>query len=292
MSDAVRTGSGPTSSDAIAVDFCDAESGLFGHVQVELMPGAGVARATGLLFDHADAVAAAADESALESPGDWSSVAAGGVEIGSADGATTARLDSPAASFEIALSRLHGAAFDPDSGAGLVAGASREVAAGRVSGEVRWDRRTTRIECLGSFTRTWGEIDWSGLAAMRSVAAVFEDDSLLAIWSARQRRAQGHDEEGLSAALVDERGEAPLERVLLSTEYDEGHRHRRANVEILQPAPDEEEDPRRPLRAGGKVVCGTSLEVADLRVDVAFFRWSMEGTPGLGRYEVVRPASA
>ncbi len=288
MSIEVRSGPGEAFSDAIAIDFADSESGLFGLVQVELFPATGRARAIGLLFDHAETVAAVAEEAVLESASDWEAAALAGARIRPTGDGAAARLQADGTSFEIDFAELRGASFGSDAGAGLVAGASQEVAAGRVTGEVSWDRRSTPIDCFGRATRTWGAIDWDNLAYVRSIGSVFADGSLLAIWTARPARAQGHDEEGLSAAVVDERGEAEIERALVSTEYDAEGRHRRANVEILQPGPEEEEDPRRPLRAGGRIVCGTSVETAGLRTDVAFFRWSMEGTAGLGRYDVVR----
>ena len=41
------------------------------------------------------------------------------------------------------------------------------------------------------------------------------------------------------------------------------------------------------MRGGGTLICGVTLEVEGRRIDTAFFRWSIDGRPGLGRYEIV-----
>jgi hypothetical protein len=38
------------------------------------------------------------------------------------------------------------------------------------------------------------------------------------------------------------------------------------------------------------VVTGSTLELGALRLDVAFFRWHVEGRAGVGRYDVIRHA--
>ena len=41
-------------------------------------------------------------------------------------------------------------------------------------------------------------------------------------------------------------------------------------------------------RAAGEVVCGTTVDLGELRLDSAFFAWRMEGRTGTGRYDVMR----
>ena len=51
--------------------------------------------------------------------------------------------------------------------------------------------------------------------------------------------------------------------------------------------------PRRttyPRRGAGEVTCGTSLDLGRLRLDCAFFAWTLEGREGIGRYDVLRRA--
>ena len=51
---------------------------------------------------------------------------------------------------------------------------------------------------------------------------------------------------------------------------------------------DEEGDFAR--RAAGEVLCGTSIDLGDQRLESAFFQWRMEGRTGVGRYDVLRRA--
>jgi hypothetical protein len=43
-----------------------------------------------------------------------------------------------------------------------------------------------------------------------------------------------------------------------------------------------------PLRGIGQVVAGSTLELGALRLDVAFFRWHIEGRDAVGRYDIIR----
>src|SRR2546421_693228 len=111
----------------------------------------------------------------------------------------------------------------------------------------------------------------------------------------RPAGTDGHEDEAVSAVLVEtdpahpeEAPEShPVSRPRLSTTYDgEGHQ-RRAGLELWV-----DEEDQLPRRAGGTAVCGTTLDLGRLRLDTAFFSWSMEGHTGLGRYDVVRRAGA
>ena len=41
-------------------------------------------------------------------------------------------------------------------------------------------------------------------------------------------------------------------------------------------------------RMAGEVLCGTSIDLGEQRLDSAFFGWRMEGREGVGRYDVLR----
>jgi hypothetical protein len=79
----------------------------------------------------------------------------------------------------------------------------------------------------------------------------------------------------------------PVAEPLLSTTYDDEDRQHTAGLELWVG-----EDDGYPLRAAGQVLCGTTLDLGTLRMDCAFFRWQMEGRRGVGRYDVVRRATA
>jgi hypothetical protein len=38
------------------------------------------------------------------------------------------------------------------------------------------------------------------------------------------------------------------------------------------------------------VLCGSSVELGQLRLDCAFFVWQLDGREGIGRYDMVRRA--
>jgi hypothetical protein len=126
----------------------------------------------------------------------------------------------------------------------------------------------------------------------RSIAVVLADGALLAVSALAPEGAAGHGDEEISAVLAEpddpaaERpGETRFGDALLSTEYDAERRQRRANLELWP----QDDSAEAPLRGAGTVICGATLEVDDHRIDVAFFRWSIDGRPGLGRYEIVSP---
>lgn len=136
-------------------------------------------------------------------------------------------------------------------------------------------------------------------SARRSIAVILADGALLAVSAVRPAGAEGHGDEETAGVLAepkrpsvndgedaDEPREIRFGEVLLSTQYDSERRQRRATLE-LWPQSDSGEPP---MRGAGAVICGTTVEGDGGRVDTAFFRWSLEGRPGLGRYEIVSPA--
>ncbi len=121
----------------------------------------------------------------------------------------------------------------------------------------------------------------------RSIAVAFSDGGILALRAVRPAGGEAHAEEKVLAVLAEPDLEPTrFEETLLSTQYDGEGRQVRATLELW---PEQDSAPRPARRAAGTIVCGTSLDLAERRLDVAIFRWSMEGKPGLGRYEVLSP---
>jgi hypothetical protein len=145
-----------------------------------------------------------------------------------------------------------------------------------------------RLDCLGQRGHGWGAARWEDLELARTVSAWWDEAHALTLSALRPTGAAAHDEEALSAFLVDD-GEEPqvlaVAEPRLSTTYDAEGRQRRAGLELWVG-----EDDELPRRAAGRVACGTSLELGRLRLDCAFFHWRMEGRDGVGRYDVVRRA--
>ena len=69
----------------------------------------------------------------------------------------------------------------------------------------------------------------------------------------------------------------------LSTTTDEADRQVRAGMELYL-----DKDAEFPYRGAGEVLTGSTLELGALRMDVAFFRWHIEGRTGVGRYDIMR----
>jgi hypothetical protein len=101
----------------------------------------------------------------------------------------------------------------------------------------------------------------------------------------RPAKSKGHLDEVLSAFMFEGGEPVAIEEPRLSTTYDGEQRQRRAGLELWM---DEEADHAR--RVGGEVLCGTTLDLGDQRLDSAFFHWRMEGRTGVGRYDVLRRA--
>ena len=238
------------------LDFADPERGITAAIRPS---GAAV------VFDHDEVVGASADA---------------GVQFGDAGGDSSASLELDGVSMQLQVSRLAG----PVSLRGERAG-SEELAVCRVLGELRRDGRVDEIACLGIRSDAASGSDPEQVSLTRSIAIAFSDGGILALLAARPAGASDHGEEDVVAALADADGVATQVREpLLSTQYDDAGRHVRATLELW---PESESGPRPPLRAAGSIVCGTSIRLGERRLDIAFFRWTMDGRPGLGRYEVL-----
>jgi hypothetical protein len=161
---------------------------------------------------------------------------------------------------------------------------SRELSICSASGTLRRDGTQDSVSGLGILSHGEDDTGPGEHALRRYLTVAFADGGLLALLAARPAGDADHGDEDIAAALVGPDAQPEeLSEVLLSTEYDPQGRHRRATLELW---PEGDDGP--PLRAGGDVICGTTVAGNRGRTDIAFLRWSMEGRPGLGRYEVVR----
>jgi hypothetical protein len=216
-----------------------------------------------VIFDHAEALASG--------PADVS------VELGDGDGRGSATVALDGAKAELDLSPLAG----PLEVTGEQTGGA-ELTLCRALGDVEGPGGRSEIACLAVASRPTAAASDSAMVH-RSIAIVLADGGLVAVLAARPPDAAGHGEEEVAAAMLEPGGEAAVAEALLSTEYDESGRHRRANLELSregQPA----------LRAAGAIICGATLEPTGPRIETAFFRWSVDGRPGIGRYEIVTAA--
>jgi hypothetical protein len=216
-----------------------------------------------VIFDHSDVLASG--------PGDVA------VELGDGDGQGSATLVLDGTKLELELTPL----ADPLQVAGELTGGA-QLTLCQALGGVEGPAGRSEIACLAIASKPTAAA--SELAVVhRSIAIVLADGGLVAILAARPPDAAGHGEEEVAAAMLAPDGEVDVTETLLSTEYDDAGRHRRANLELIR-----EGEPS--LRGAGAIVCGATLEPSPARVETAFFRWSLDGRPGLGRYEIVSTA--
>ena len=144
------------------------------------------------------------------------------------------------------------------------------------------------LECLGQRGHSWGRPDWSKLELARSVSAWLDDGGGMTLTAVRGRSAKHHADEDVTAYVIQAGEPIAVADPRLSTTYDAGGRQVHAGLELWVGQGETE----YPHRGAGTVLCGTTLDLGELRADVAFFEWRMEGRKGVGRYDIVRRAAA
>jgi hypothetical protein len=288
--ESARAATGPAFTDAVTFSFGDSSSQLYGLARIGLSPGEdGVAgSALAVLFAGREPVAALARGGIpIGASADWDAVTVAGLSAQVIEPLArwTVSLEGEAHGFDLTFEALsEPASVDGDvARSGGMEGYEQLCA---VSGTVRAGGRVTEVRCLGQRGHAWGEPDWSRIAETRTVSAWPEEGFALALSAVRPVGAD-HGREPVWAALLDRRGTLQVEEPRLSTTYDGDGRQRRAGLELWL---DEEEG--HPHRGSGEVLCGSTLDLGQLRLDCAFFRWRIDGRAGVGRYDVLRHADA
>ena len=283
-----RAATGPAFTDAVTFSFGDPAAQLYGLARIGLSPGEdGVSgSALAVLFSGREPVSVLA-RGGIGAGADagWESIALDGL---------SARVLEPLRRWTVALEgEDHGfdLRFDAVSGPAEVTGGV--VRAGglegyeqlcAVTGTVRTGGRVIEVRCLGQRGHTWGEPDWNRMATARTVSAWPDDGFALALTAIRPDGAE-HGEERVWAALLGSTGTLQVDEPRLSTTYDGEGRQRRAGLELWV-----SEDDGHAHRGSGEVLCGSTLDLGQLRMECAFFRWRLDGRAGVGRYDVLRRA--
>ncbi len=267
-----RPGGGPGFSEAVSFAFADPDRDLYGMARLGVAGTS--ASALAVLMRGREPVAAFAEGGIEVADGaDWSAFTAGPV---------TATVDAPLERWRVSFGGAFELSFEAVSAPGAlsaVGGTEGYEQLCRVSGSAG----EVAIDGLGQRGHSWGEADWDRIELTRSVSAWLDDDALggIAFASARPAGA-GFASESTAAVLV-EAGEAvPVFDPRLSTTYDGDGHTRRAGFELWVT------EDGYPLRAAGEDVCGTTMDLGALRLDLAFMRWVAEGRVGVGRYEILR----
>ena len=253
---------GEGTTDAVTVAFGDPEQRLFGLARVGLPGPTGM----GILFKDGELVAVETEGAAAEvveplrrwraSFGDY---------------------------FSLELEALAPpAALDPSDDAARAGGMVGYEQLCRVRGTVEG----RRVDCLGQRGHSWGRPDWDKIAVARTLSAWLDERTAVSLTAVRPSKAKHHDDEAVAAFLVSDGTPVRVAEPLLSTTYDGDGRQRHAGLELWLDL-----DGGFPHRAAGEVVCGTTLDLGQLRLDCAFFDWRMDGRSGVGRYDVLRRAS-
>jgi hypothetical protein len=282
--------SGAAFADAVTFAFGDADAGVFGLARLGLAAEAGSALA--VLFSGREPVAALA-RGGLDVPGgaDWESLSLDDLSAAVVEPLRrwTVSLAGSGHGFELSFTALGPpAALDAGSPVARLGGMTGYEQVCSVEGTVRVGGRAVAVACLGQRGHQWGEPDWSRIEAARTIAAWPEGGLGVSLVSVRPAgEGGGHAAEPVWAALLSPDGAIGIAEPRLSTTYDADGHQRRAGLELWIDETDEYAH-----RGSGEVLCGSTLELGQLQLDCAFFRWRVDGRTGVGRYDILRRAAA
>jgi hypothetical protein len=293
-----RPGTDEAFGDAVTFAFGDEDAGLFATARIGFSPAAGTLSALAVVFAGGEPVAAVARGDIEAGEVDWQAAEADGVRATIEEPLRrwSVGFDGDGAGFHAQFeARAAPMEFSAESPAAYVGGGEGYEQLCAVEAEVTVGGQTRRLRCLGQREHSWGVPRWDDIARAGTVSAWLAPDRAIALRTVRPAGADGHEDEAVSAVLVDADPADPdagtqahtVAEPRLSTTYDgEGHQ-RRAGLELWVG-----DDDQLPRRAAGRALCGTTLELGRLRLDSAFFAWRMEGRTGVGRYDVLRRADA
>jgi hypothetical protein len=274
VSEPVLTG-GEGFTDAMTFAFADREAGFFGLARAGVADGQG--SALGVLFAGREPVSLVAEGDHPVQDADWDDLNLPGLSV---------RTIEPHARWEVVLATEPGFELEFEAASPP---AEFEPLGGMEGHErlcrVRGTAAGRPIDCLGQRGRSWGTADWSEIALTRSLGAWLDEGPSVVYSAVRPAGAESHAEEAQWGALLDADGAVAMADPRLSTTYDGDGRQRRAGLELWVG-----EDDDYPRRGAGQVLCGSSVELGSLRLDLAFFGWTLDGRRGVGRYDVLRRA--
>lgn len=279
-----RAGDGADFADTVALDFCDPEHGLFGVVWLTRLPNAGRSRAGVVLFVAGELVVSTEHE-AETAIADWSGARLDGISMKTAQPLERWTLETKG---ERGAVRLEADALSAprELAGGLSAGIGVEQYEQlcRLVGTVDAGGRTYPVRCLGRRVHWWGEFPWNKIERWRALYAASGTGRAISAVAALPAGSKGHDSELRAAQFLDDQDPLPFDDVRLSTVYGEDGMPSKVGLELWQPGDE------YPQRLGGDAICGVRLERGGHELVVSFFRWSIDGEPAYGCYELARPA--
>jgi hypothetical protein len=278
----------PAFRDAMTFAFGDPAAKLYGLARIS--HGAQGPNGLAILYAGDKPVAAGAGGgSAGGDPPGWEAVRAAGVSASVLEPlhAWTVAFKGDGGAFDLRFEATSAAAVltadDPVARTGGMEGYEQLC---RVTGSVSHGGRTYQLRCLGQRGQLWGKPDWGRIELSRTLSAWLGDDSGLTLTAVRPAKAKGHLDEAVSSFLFEGGEPVHVAEPRLSTTYDGELRQRRAGLELYV-----SEESEHAHRMAGEVLCGTTLDLGEQRLDSAFFGWRMAGREGVGRYDVLRRAA-
>ena len=272
--EAPRSSEDPAFRDTVTFAFGDPAAKVFGLARVGT--GGGDASGFAVVYSGNELAGASTDAASVRST------------VRTPLEAWTAAYEGPDAGFDLRFDAVSAPAVldaeEPVARAGGMAGYEQLCA---VEGTVLVGGRSIDVRCLGQRGHLWGTPDWSKIELARTLTAWMGADRAVTLTAVRPAKAKHHDEEAVAGYLIDGGEPRAIFDPRLSTTYDGELRQRRAGLELWM-----QEEGGYARRAAGEVVCGTTVELGDLRLDSAFFHWRMEGREGTGRYDVLRRVGA
>jgi hypothetical protein len=284
-----RAGDDPAFRDAVTFSFGDPSQRVFGLARVGV--GGGAASGFAVVYSGDELAGASTEASvAAEVAPDWDAVSAAGVRssVLTPLEAWTVAYDGSDAGFELRFEAVSApAVLSGEEAVAVLGGTSGYEQLCSVTGTVRAGDRVVNVRCLGQRGHLWGTPDWSRIELARTLSAWIGADRAVVLTAVRPAKAKHHDEEAVAGFLIDGGEPVSIFDPRLSTTYDGEMRQRRAGLELWM-----QEEGGFARRAAGEVVCGTTVDLGDVRLDSAFFAWRMEGREGTGRYDVLRRVDA
>jgi hypothetical protein len=267
--------------DAVTVELCDLDRGVCALLRLaRVEAGAGTAALALLCSDGRPA--AALDERHLDARvDDWSSAEAAGIRFVTVEPLARwrARGDVGGLVFSLEVEAISPPIeFDEESA--RTSGVWRYEQLCRVRGEISTaGGPAVAVDGVGRRAHAWGEPVGARFRSLYAIAG----DRAVTVSAVRPAGSTDHGGEVTAAWLLGPESEPEfVEEARLSTIYDAAGRPRSAGAELLLPS---DEYPRR---LSGEAVCHAAPEFDALQA--ACFRWSLEGDPAQGGYQVVTPA--
>jgi hypothetical protein len=275
-----RAGAGERFFDCVSIDFSEPERDLFGMVRITRFPNRDASTVVAVVFAGGEPIIA--ERAERDAPLDsWKEVGVNGVRMETTE---------PLERWRLALKRddvtvdLNAGAVSPplELAPPAEVGVEGYEQLCELSGTVDAGGRLHPFRGRGRRVHRWGVLDWGRLELWRSLYASAGEAAVLLV-AVRPRGSAGHGEELRTVRLLEHGTQVELEDVRLSTVYGADGLPSKAGLELFGTG---EELPRR---VGGAAVGGASIDLGPERLDLSFFRWSLEGEPAFGCYETIAP---